>query len=304
MTRNALLATVGTAAFAAAWLPAASWLFVAAATTTMPRSVIAWTPTLWLDVLPYRGVTWKVMVPLVASAAVATLPVLVFGFLLARRAISDRLKLPRPARGPVRNAIRGESDNHGHADYMQVAEMQTVFPSTPDRDLGGVVVGEADRVDLGPAARLSFDPDNRMTWGNGGKAPLLIDPCKRGSTHSMVIGGGGTYKSTTLVTTLLTWRGSIFCLDPAEELAAIVGAELEDRGRKVVRLEIGGIGPNVLAGIDIESPLAETRLRAIVGRVIGPMSGDEKGDKFKRWGRTIILSLLAHLIWDPNTHLR
>jgi type IV secretion system protein VirD4 len=163
-----------------------------------------------------------------------------------------------------------------------------------------VVVGEADRVDLGPAARMQFDPDNRATWGNGGKAPLMIDPCKRGSTHSMVIGGGGTFKSTMLVTTLLTWCKGIFCLDPAEELAALVGAELADRGRKVIRLEIGGGGPNVLDGIDIASPLAETRLRAIAGRIIGPMSGNDKDDKFKRWGRTIILALLAHMMWEPT----
>ena len=99
--------------------------------------------------------------------------------------------------------VRGTSDNHGHADWMPLAKMQEMFPSVPDEDVGGVVVGEADRVDLGPAADVDFNPDNRATWGNGGRAPLLIDPCKRGSTHSMVIGGGGTYKSTTLVTTLL-----------------------------------------------------------------------------------------------------
>ena len=162
------------------------------------------------------------------------------------------------------------------------------------------MVGEADRVDLGPAARIPFDPENRATWGRGGRAPLMIDPCRRGSTHSMVIGGGGTYKSTTLVTSLLTWRKSIFCLDPAEELAALVAAELVDRGRKVMRLEIGGAGPNVLDGIDITSPLAETRLRAVVGRIIGPMSGNDKDEKFKRWGRTIILALLAHMMWEPT----
>ena len=171
----------------------------------------------------------------------------------------------------------------------------------PSEDVGGVVVGEADRVDLGPNAGVDFNPDNRVTWGNGGRAPLLIDPCQRGSTHSMVIGGGGTYKSTTLVTTLLTWRKSAFVLDPAEELADLVGAELKDRGRKVVRLGIGSAGPNVLDGIDVTDTMAETRLRAIAGRVIGPIPDDDKGGKFKRWGRTIILALLAHMMWDPNT---
>jgi type IV secretion system protein VirD4 len=233
---------------------------------------------------------------IVAAIAAASPGILYVRFVLLSPAGGLRL---RPFGG--RRAIeRGDSDNHGHADYMSLPLMRALFPNTPDDEVGGVVVGEADRADLGPAARMQFDPDNRATWGNGGKAPLLIDPCKRGTTHSMVIGGGGTFKSTTLVASLLTWTKSIFCLDPAEELAALVGAELAERGRKVVRLEIGGGGPNVLDGIDITSPLAETRLRAIVGRIIGPMSGNDKDDKFKRWGRTIILALLAHMMWEPS----
>lgn len=202
------------------------------------------------------------------------------------------------ARGLSRGIVRGTSDNHGHADWMPLAKLQALFPPRPAADVGGVVVGEADRVDLGPAAGSDFDPEDDTTWGNGGKAALLIDPCKRGSTHGITVGGGGTYKSTTLATTLLTWRKSMFVFDPAEELADLVGGELEYRGRKVVRLGIGSAGPNVLDAIDIDDRMAETRLRAVVGRVIGPIPSDDKGGKFKRWGRTIILALLAHMMWD------
>lgn len=247
----------------------------------------------WAHVRGYGGGFWEGAY-LAASATLASAPFAVAArFMLVRPGGLGRFK-PRPG------IVRGSSGNHGHADWMPLAKMQALFPPRPSEDVGGVVVGEADRVDLGPAAGVDFDPDKPATWGNGGKAPLLIDPCKRGSTHSAVIGGSGTYKSTTLVSSLLTWRKSLFCLDPAKELADLVGEELASRGRKVVRLEIGGTGPNVLDGIDIASPMAETHLRAVVGRVIGPIPQDDKGGKFKRWGRTIILALLAHMMWEPT----
>jgi type IV secretion system protein VirD4 len=283
---------------AALWLTLASGAFLWLAGLWDSPGILWWSrPWQFATYVMLGDGSWSERTYLIAAAAFASSPAMLYvRFFLLSPVGGLRL---RPFAG--RRAIeRGDSDNHGHADYMSVAMMRALFPSMPDNDVGGIVVGEADRVDLGPAARAQFDPDNRVTWGNGGKAPLLIDPCKRGSTQSMVIGGGGTFKSTALVASLLIWRKSIFCLDPAEELAALVGAELTDRGRKVVRLEIGGEGPNVLDGIDITSPLAETRLRAIVGRIIGPMSGNDKDDKFKRWGRTIILALLAHMMWEPT----
>ena len=282
----------------ALWLTLASVAFLWLAGLWDDPAIASWArPWQWAVYARWFGRSYTEAAYLAVSALMASLPFVLAGRHLLTRVGGLRLRPFANRRGTTR---RGASDNHGHADYMSLPEMRALFPPDADAELGGVVLGEADRVDLGPAARVPFDPDHRATWGTGGRAPLLIDPCKRGSTHSMVIGGGGTYKSTTLVTSLLTWRRSIFCLDPAEELAALVAAELENRGRKVMRLEIGGIGPNVLDGIDIDSPLAETRLRAVVGRIIGPMSGDEKGDKFKRWGRTIILALLAHMMWAPG----
>jgi type IV secretion system protein VirD4 len=280
------------------WVTVASGAFLWLAGLWDSPRIVWWSrPWQWLVYVRHGDGSWSEWLYLIVAAIIATAP----GIAYVRFFLLSPLGGLRLRPFSRRRAIeRGDSDNHGHADYMSLPMMRALFPSTPDRDIGGVVVGEADRVDLGPAARIQFDPDNRATWGNGGKAPLLIDPCKRGSTHSMVIGGGGTFKSTALITSLLTWRKSIFVLDPAEELADLVGAELADRGRKVVRLEIGGTGPNVLDGIDITSPLAETRLRAVVGRIIGPMSGNDKDDKFKRWGRTIILALLSHMMWEPT----
>jgi type IV secretion system protein VirD4 len=294
--RKALAAATALAALPAAWMATASYGLCVLRERT---ELFVFPYTQWLDaaryVWPRRWQTgWEIEASIVGAAAMPTLAVLAIGM------VAWRLwrKFGRPF-GRRRAIERGDSDNHGHADYMSAAEMQALFPSRPDSEIGGIVVGEADRVDLGPAAHMRFDPDNRATWGNGGKAPLLIDPCKRGSTQSMIIGGSGTYKSTALVASLLIWTKSIFCLDPSEELADLVGQELAARGRKVVRLEIGAGGPNVLDGIDIDSPLAETRLQSIVGRITGPLSGTDKDEKFKRWGRTIILALLANMMWDP-----
>lgn len=273
-----------------AWTVLASHLFV------WVGGLSAHFPSPWATWWRYahHGISQTTLLYLIGSGVAAAVPIVALGTVAA---IVTRRAIRRRQLTPIR---RGKSNNHGHADYLSVIDMMALFPPTPDKDIGGVVVGEAERVDLGPAAGIQFDPDNGLTWGTGGKAPLLIDPCRRGSTHSMVIGGSGTFKSVALVSTLLTWRKSFFCLDPAEELAALVGAKLLDDGRKVVRLEIGGGGPNVLEGIDITSPLAETRLRAIVGRITGPMRGNDKDEKFKRWGKTIILALLAHMVWEPT----
>jgi len=281
------------AIIAALWLTVASGVFLWLAGLWDNPQIPWWSRPWQFATYAMTGDgSWSERAYLIIAAIIVSSPgALYVRFVLLSPVGSLRLR-PFASRRAIE---RGDSDNHGHADYMSVVSMRALFPSAPDSEVGGVVVGEADRVDQGPAARVQFDPENRATWSNGGKAPLLIDPCKRGSTHSMVIGGGGTFKSTALTTTLLTWTKGIFCLDPAEELAALVGAELADRGRKVMRLEIGGTGPNVLDGIDITLPLAETRLRAVVGRIIGPMSGNDKEDKFKRWGRTI-MALMALIV--------
>jgi type IV secretion system protein VirD4 len=298
-TEQALTALLWLIIIAVLWLTVASGAFLWLAGLWDSPKIPWWSrPWQWAVYVRLFGRSWSECLYLIASGMIASMPAVVYvRFVLLSPVGGLRL---RPFGAARRGIERGDSDNHGHADYMSIPDIRALFSSTPDSDIGGVVVGEAERVDLGPAARVAFDPANRATWGNGGKAPLLIDPCKTGSTQSMVIGGSGTYKSTTLISSLLTWRKSIFCLDPSEELAAQIGAELADRGRKVVRLEIGGTGPNVLDGIDITSPLAETRLRAIVARITGPLSGDDKADKFKRWGRTIILALLANMMWDDT----
>ena len=112
---------------------------------------------------------------------------------------------------------RARSDNHGHADWLDMKDAQALFPG-PDSAHGGLVVGEAYRV-----SHLPFDPDDPRTWGKGGHAPLLVDPCRSGLTHALVIAGSGGFKTTSIgVPALLTWTASAVVLDPARELGPMV----------------------------------------------------------------------------------
>jgi type IV secretion system protein VirD4 len=292
------------AAAAAFWLVAASVIFLVGTGLWGHPSLPWWSyPYAWATYAPYATRSFVEGAWIASAAFSAAVPLVAlarwqwrrWGGIagIGRRTLNvDRIR-------------RGTTHNHGTAEWMPLDKAAELFPSEPDEEVGGVVVGELDRVDLGPVARVRFDPrdpEGRHTWGMGGKAPLMIDPCRSGTTHSIVTSGGGGYKSTALVTTLLTWRKSMVVLDPSEELADLTGKAIEKSGRAVHRLQIGGMGPNVLAGIDINDPMAETRLRAVVARIIGPMPRDESGNagKFKRWGRTIITALLADLVWRQD----
>ena len=86
---------------------------------------------------------------------------------------------------------RAASDNHGHADWLDTKGARALFPR-PHPEYGGLVVGEAYRVDEDPVARrCRFKPADPRTWGQGGKAPLLIDPCLEAATHALVFAGAG-----------------------------------------------------------------------------------------------------------------
>ncbi|HWX51528.1 MAG TPA: type IV secretory system conjugative DNA transfer family protein [Roseomonas sp.] len=198
--------------------------------------------------------------------------------------------------------VRGSTDNHGHAEWMSMREARSRFPG-PHPDFGGVVVGEAYRVDQDKTARLAFDPEQRQTWGQGGQAPLLIDPCKTGPTHSLVFAGSGGFKTVSAASTLVHWTGAAVVLDPSRELGPMLTAHREALGHQVVSLEPGTPGGiNVLDWIDITHPLAETNVHAVVGWIFGEAEGGgSESDKFFRnWGKQLVACLLAHMLWDDT----
>jgi type IV secretion system protein VirD4 len=104
------------------------------------------------------------------------------------------------------------------------------------------------------------------------------------------------------VTQLLTWKKSIICLDPSTELAPQVEEALTDSGRRVIRMGLGDIGFNVLDAIVPGDPEAETRMAALVRRMIGDAPKDAGGEakQWKDWGKQLILAILADMIWSDG----
>lgn len=243
---------------------------------------------------------------LIASGVPASALPLAVGLTVAMRGRHVQgwtLRRDHPAAKPVAGPIRSPTDNHGHARWMTLAEAQELWPR-PDPKFGGVVVGEAYLVHEDALADVRFRPGNPKTWGQGGKAPLLIDPCDQGPTHSLLIAGSGSYKTTSAVSTLLMWTGSAVVLDPSTELGPMLREAREAMGHRVFELDprtAGEIGFNVLDWIDIASPMADADVAAVVDWVCGVVRGtDSNAEFFSKRGKALVTCLLAHMLWDES----
>ena len=225
---------------------------------------------------------------------------------IALAAGSNHRRLNRPSmlvKRP-RAIVRGASDNHGHADWMGDREQRQRFPG-PNPCYGGLVVGESYRPDQDKAAGWVFKPDNPRTWGRGGKAPLLIDPCTDGPTHSLIFSGPGGFKSMAAVSTLLYWKASAVVLDPSEELGPMLRREKEAAGQRVIQLSLDGNESfDVLDWIDIDSPEAEVNIRAAVSWAYGDAAATRQRSPeeqfFRPMGKDMVVCLLAHMLYDPD----
>ena len=210
---------------------------------------------------------------LAAAAPTIVLAMLLFGlFQVWRLRYRGRRRLTARPGGAVRAVERGVTDNHGHSQWRSLGDAKKLFPG-PDPVHGGIAVGEAYRVDHDQSvAGIPFDPADKSSWGMGGKAPLLIDPCTHGSGHSLIFAGPGGFKTTAAVSTALTWTGSSVILDPSTELGPMLDAALRRQRKRVVHIGIPNedsgkppvTGFNVLAWIDITHPEAELHVRSVV----------------------------------------
>lgn len=291
--RGALLAG-GVIAAAAAWVPAASAAYLwmtGLGSHAYFASAPLWTKaTAWTLYAPQAGANWWAAATVGLSAALATLPVLfVAGIAVA---------------GIRRNGIpsgirRGPSDNHGHADWLTMKEARHLLPGPQ-----GIIIGEAYRPDQDMPG-MRFKPRDPATWGKGGKAPLLTDPCDEGSTHSMRIAGPGGNKTAAAVTMLAhpdaAWPGSVFCLDPSNEIGPLCADAREAMGQRVVRLDLSvpGAGMNALADIDPTSPRAIRDVLSITAEMCGDEPSRHRDAIFDSAGRNLIACLLAHMLADP-----
>ena len=308
--RNTGLAGFAATAAVAAWLVAASALWCKGTGSPFRPPWLQW----W-NALAWWGANWWVNLWLVLAAVVPTvfLAMLLFGlFLTLRWRWRGGRRLARLPGGGVKAIERGVTDNHGHAQWRSMAEARQLFPG-PDPRHGGVVVGEAYRVDQDTVAGTRFRSRDRSSWGRGGTAPLLIDPCTEGSGHSIVFAGPGGYKTTSAVSTILTWTGSSVVLDPSTELGPMLDGALRAQGKTVAHIGISGgdatmplsTGINVLAWIDISDPEAEVHVRTVVSWIYDsaatPAAGRTEDPFFAPMGRELVTCLLAHLLWADDS---
>lgn len=241
----------------------------------------------WLKIGAGAGI-----VPIVLMAVAAILN--------GRKAVGP--KLIRPFFGGRVRSPLAVTDNHGHATWMTMKRAMERFPG-PCTAFGGIVVGEAYRVDQDVKAGKRFVPGDPKTWGQGGKSELLIDPCNVGPTHSLIVTGSGGFKTTTAVSTLLHWTGSAVVLDPSGELAPMLTEARESMGQKVFELDPStGKGFNVLEWIDLGSPLAAINIETVVTWVCGDMPKDKpsNNDFFDKMGRNVVRCLIAHVLSDST----
>jgi type IV secretion system protein VirD4 len=306
-------------AFILAAISAAGLWLVSASALWSKGTGARFTPLAWWDATQWWLANWWVNLWLVLAAAAPTvvLAMLLFGLFQVRRLrYRGRRRLTARPGGAVRAVERGVTDNHGHSQWRSLGDAKKLFPG-PDPVHGGIAVGEAYRIDHDQSvAGIPFDPADKSSWGMGGKAPLLIDPCTRGSGHSLIFAGPGGFKTTAAVSTALTWTGSSVILDPSTELGPMLDAALRRQRKRVVHIGIPNedsgkppvTGFNVLAWIDITHPEAELHVRSVVSWIYDEAAaaqatspGRAEDPFFAPMGRSLVTCLLAHLIWsDPQ----
>ena len=289
---------------AAAAIAAASLIFLRLRRidgVPMPQALWCWIDY-WQPYSADPRVRGDLLVAIAVPAAIVALLLLVV--LMAASSSRQRLRRARPGQ-KVPAPVRAASDTHGSAEWMSIREARKLFPG-PHPAYGGVVIGEAYRVDQDSVAELRFDPAEPQTWGRGGRAPLLVDPCTGDSTHGLVFAGSGGFKTTAIaIPTLTTWTGSAVVLDPSCQLGPMSVAMREAMGHTVAQVGPGLDGFNPLDWIDITNPLAETHVQAVIDWITGDeasgsISSDDKNEMFKVRAKELMTCILADMLWSDQ----
>ncbi len=209
-----------------------------------------------------------------------------------------RRRMPVWRQGEI---VRADGGNFGSADWMPIKDAKKLLP-----DKGGIVLGEAYRVDETSVRDVGFRPGDPKTWGKGGKTDLLEYHCDTSSTHGLIFAGSGGYKSTSVaVPTLVRWPHTIITLDPSTELAPMTRSIREKMGRHVVVIDPSSpaeSGFNVLDWIDPESAEADDNIAAVVQWISGDdqKRGPSDDGFFQSQGRSLITCLLSDMVFDPK----
>ena len=283
-----------------AWTMVASlvFLFGAGLLYDFPHPFYQW----WLYALQDAGNARVSLWLKIGAVAGAVPPAMLAISLVVRSRQVAGPRLRRPLFGGTVKSPLAVTDNHGRAEWISMVAAQKRFPG-PNPLYGGIVVGEAYRVDEDKVAKERFDPENPKSWGKGGKAPLLIDPCREGPTHALVIVGSGGYKTTAAISTLLHWTGSAVVLDPAGEIAPMLREARAAMGHEVYELDPANkVGFNVLEWIDTKSPVSSVNIDSVVTWVCGGQKPglNKHDDFFESMGRNVVRCFVAHVLYNPD----
>lgn len=197
--------------------------------------------------------------------------------------------------------VRGMRALHGEAEWMTLKEASILFP-----DAGGIVIGEAYRVDRDDHAGRPFRADDPLTWGQGGRAPLLCFDGKTGSSHGIAFAGSGGFKTTSLtIPTALKWGGPLIVLDPSREIAPLVRGHRITAGRDVYILDPREpeIGFNALDWIGQHGGSKEEDIAAVASWIMsdnGRMSG-VRDDFFRSSGLQLLTAMIADVCLSGHT---
>ncbi|SON58422.1 Conjugal transfer protein TraG (plasmid) [Hartmannibacter diazotrophicus] len=197
--------------------------------------------------------------------------------------------------------ITGKRAIHGAADWMSISEAKALFGAA-----GGIVVGEAYRVDKDSIASRRFEADQKESWGVGGKALLLCFDTSFGSTHGLVFAGSGGFKTTSVtVPTALKWGGGLVTLDPSNEVAPMVMDHRRKAGRSVFVLSPRdpSVGFNVLDWIGKFGGTKEEDVVAVASWVVTDMGGRTsiRDDFFRASALQLITALIADVCLSGHT---
>lgn len=210
---------------------------------------------------------------------------------------------------PAPRRVSGKRAIHGESQWMNATDAKRLFPAT-----GGIVIGEAYRVDKDTIAARGFRADDHETWGAGGKSPLLCFDASFGSTHGLVFAGSGGFKTTSVtVPTALKWGGGLVALDPSNEVAPMVIEHRRTAGRSVFVLDPKQptTGFNVLDWIGRFGGTREEDVVAVANWVVTDTGRQSsiRDDFFRASALQLITALIADVCLSGHTekehqHLR
>ena len=289
----------GTILALVAWTVVASLVFLVGTGLLhdFPHPFYQW----WMYALNFDGNPRVVRWLKIGAGAGVVPPLVMISAIIyrGRQVVGPRLR--RPLFGGTVKSPLAVTDNHGRAEWMSMEKARERFPGV-NPAFGGIVIGEAYRVDQDKVADKRFDPENPKTWGEGGIAPLLIDPCREGPTHSLMVIGSGGYKTTTAVSTLLFWTGSAVVLDPAGEIAPMVRDARQRMGQEIYEIDPAlGVGFNVLDWIDVNAPLGPANIDSVVNWACGDAKpGNKNDDFFDSMSRNVVRCFVGHILADPE----